>query len=66
MEKLKIACNEFMYWHFNRPGHRMLVAFVWRLPKPVVYWCVVRAATKAEPNLSPEKVTAIQMLEAMK
>lgn len=44
---------------------RLLVAIVWKLPERVVYWSVVRAACKAEPNEYPGAATAEQMLKAM-
>lgn len=37
----------------------------WLLPRKLVYWCVVRAAVKAEPNLNPSGVTAIEMMREM-
>lgn len=58
--------REFVYWRLRRPAHKAFIDIIWRLPRRVVYWCVVRAAVKVEPNTDPSDVTAAQMLEAMK
>lgn len=57
--------TEVMYWNVKRPAHRLFLSFVWALPTKVVYWCVVRAAVKVEPNANPSGVTAEQMLERL-
>lgn len=55
--------TEFKYWWIKRPAHKAFLALIWRLPRRVVYWCVVRAAVKVEPNEYPGEVTALEMLE---
>lgn len=39
--------------------------FIWKLPKRMIYWSVVRAAVKDEPG-NPSEVTALTMLERFK
>lgn len=38
----------------------------WHLPARLVYWCVVRAAVKAEPQEYPGEKTALEMLDALR
>jgi len=57
--------TELVYWHVKRPAHKAFLALIWKLPKRVVYWCVIRAAVKAEPNTNPSAVTAEQMLKVL-
>lgn len=55
---------EAKYWYITRPIKKWSLDLIWKLPRQVVYWCVVRAACKVEPNTYPGDVTAIQMMEA--
>jgi hypothetical protein len=50
----------------RRTADTLAMQIAWRLPERVVYWGVVRAAVKVEPNLSPEKVTAVEMMESLR
>lgn len=61
----KIKASEIVYWRVRRPASRLGLAIVWRLPRRVVYWCVVRAALVVEPNSYPGDVTAEQMLKTL-
>lgn len=54
---------EFKYWRISRPAEKLKLKVVWKLPDWVVYWCVIRAAVKVEPNSNPSGVTAEQMLK---
>ena len=58
------AVNEAIYWGVRRPCRRAAHMLIWRLPEPIVYWCVVRAACRVEPNTDPSGVTAGEMLDA--
>lgn len=51
------------YWHVKRRMGKIGTAIIWKLPKRVVYWCVIRAAVEVEPNYNPSAVTAEEMLE---
>jgi hypothetical protein len=53
-----------MMWRYHFK-ERLLTEIVWRLPKKIVYWCVVRAACIAEPNYYPGEVTAERMLKSL-
>lgn len=57
--------REMMYWRVRRPAHRLFLNVIWRLPRKVVYWCVIRAAVAVEPNTNPSGVTAGAMLKKM-
>lgn len=52
------------YWTRTWP-EKMLTAFVWRLPRRIVYWCVVRAAVTTKPIEYPAEATAREMLGAL-
>lgn len=41
---------------------KLLLWFVWKLPRRLIYWSVVRAAVKDQ-NEYPSEVTAIEMLK---
>lgn len=64
-QKLDAKGNWIVYWHVKRRARMLGISLVWKLPKQVVYWCVVRAACAAEPNLYPGAVSAERMLEAV-
>ena len=61
---MKLRITEAYYWHVVRPSRKLFRAIIWKLPDSVVYWCVVRAACKVEPNSNPSGVTAAQMMDA--
>jgi hypothetical protein len=52
------------YWTRLWP-EKVLTGIVWRLPRKIVYWSVVRAACAVEPNEYPGDVTAERMLKAL-
>jgi hypothetical protein len=54
--------NWLWYWHITRRVRNLGIALIFKLPKKVIYWCVVRAAVAVEPDRSPENVTASEML----
>lgn len=64
-EKSKYSArfNYWWYWNVKRRMGHLGRWFIWRLPKRVVYWCVIRAAVEVEPNYSPAGVTAEEMLK---
>lgn len=39
--------REFLYWNFRRPLERLKLAFVWMLPRSLVYWCAIRLIAHA-------------------
>ena len=39
--------REWIYWHVRRPGERLRLAFVWALPRWLVYWCAIRLMAHA-------------------
>lgn len=55
--------REFIYWRISRPAHRAFLSLVWKLPRRVIYWAVIRAAVSVEPNTDPSSVTAEDMLK---
>jgi hypothetical protein len=57
--------REFIYWRVRRPAHRLFLSFIWKLPRKVIYWAVIRAAVMTEPDLNPSSVTAEQMLQKL-
>lgn len=63
---MKLWLQEFVYWRIKRPANKLYISFIWKLPKSMVYWCVIRAASVAEPNKNPSSVTAEEMLEAIR
>ena len=63
IDKVRSKANWLWYWHIHRRLRNLGIALIWRLPKRIVYWCVVRAAVAVEPDRSPEGVTAEQMLK---
>lgn len=62
--KLKLRISENVYWWVKRPLHSLYLSFIWHLPKKMVYWCVVRAATKVKTadGSGTLNVTADQMM----
>lgn len=57
--------NWLVYWHIKRRAHHALISLVWRLPRRVIYWSVVRAAVAVESDTNPSGITAEQMLKKM-
>lgn len=55
--------NFWYYWNFTRRAGKIGRWIIWKLPKRVIYWCVLRAAVEVEPNHSPDGVTVEQMLK---
>ncbi len=57
-----------MSWRLRHWLHRkreaLLTGIVWRLPRPIVYWTVVRAAVSTRDSY-PGEATAEEMLKAM-
>lgn len=43
---------------------RAAMRIVWRMPRWLVKWAIVRAAVEVEPSTNPSSVTADQMLGA--
>ena len=62
--KIKVKISEEFYWYVKRPLHSLFLFTIWHLPKKVVYWCVVRAATKVKTadGSGTLNVTADQMM----
>jgi hypothetical protein len=65
MRWLDAKLNWLIYWHVKRRARNAGISLVWKLPKPVVRWCVVRAACIAEPQEYPGAVSAERMLNAL-
>lgn len=62
---MRAKINWLWYYYIARRT-RMWPHFVARhLPKKVLYWAVVVAAVKAEPNGNPSDVTSVQMMQAI-
>lgn len=56
---------ELFRWWLSRKQERLVMWVAWKMPRRIVYWCVVRAACKVEPNYSPADVPAIDLMRAM-
>jgi len=58
-------CSELSY-SFRRWCEHLLIAFVWKLPKKLVYWCAIRVAAEATAgkygNEMPDTVSIITAL----
>lgn len=63
VQEVRAQLNYWWYYHVKRRSGNIGRRIIWALPKRVVYWCVIRAATKVEPNSDPSDVTAKEMLE---
>jgi hypothetical protein len=59
---MRLRVLEFRWWIELKK--KALMKFVWHLPKPVIYWSVVRAVTNCEGN--PAERTCLEALDAMK
>lgn len=44
---MKTSLLEAKYWYIQRPAHKLLLWFVWKLPKTLVMWCAVRVGANA-------------------
>jgi hypothetical protein len=60
---LSAKFNYWWYWNVRRRSGVIGRKIIWKLPKRVIYWCVIRAAVEVEPNSSPAGVTAEEMLK---
>jgi hypothetical protein len=60
---MRAKLNWYWYWFVTRKIRHAGISLVWKLPKPVVYWCVIRAATKVQPDTNPSSITAEEMLK---
>lgn len=58
-----ISFVEGKYWYYKKPKEKLFLSFIWKLPRKVIYWAVIRAAVEVEPNKDPSGVTAAQMLD---
>ena len=54
------------YYYVEKRIRHFPMRLAWKLPWGVVYWCVVRAACRVEPNYPPTDVTAKQMMDSIK
>lgn len=65
MNRLRTHLDWIIYYHVKRRAEYALISFVWKLPRKIVYWCVIRAACEAEPREYPGEKTAVELLKAM-
>lgn len=63
-EKIPLSAkiNFWFYWNFKRRAGTFGRWLTWKLPRRVIYWCVVRAAVEVDHEGNPENVTASEML----
>lgn len=58
--------RERAYWLLRRPLQRLLLWFVWRLPRSLVMWCYIRVGAHATTGqFSNTIVPEIGMMEAL-
>lgn len=62
---IRSKANWYVYWYIRRRLQAWPHFVARHLPRKVVYWCVIIAAVKAEPNESPADVTALEMMKAV-
>lgn len=65
LQDLKIKFSEAKYWYLSHPAEKATITLVWKLPTRIIYWAVIRAAARVEPDRYPGDVTATQMLDAL-
>ena len=65
--KQEKTMNELLYWNFRRPLEKMRLAFVWRLPRWLVYWCAIRLIAHATQGAhSNQIVPDLSAMDALK
>lgn len=59
--------SELLYWYVRRPLGKLALAFVWALPRQLVYWCAIRvwASATSGPG-SHDDPTGITFNDALK
>lgn len=62
LSKLK----ELKYWHIDRKTRKIIPWIARKLPTKVKYYVVIHGMVTCEPNLSPEYVSGMEMLELWK
>lgn len=58
---------EFRYWRIHRPAEKLMLWFVWKLPRKLVMWCYLRVGAHATTGRFGNTIaTDITMMEALK
>jgi len=63
---LKIKTTELIYWRVRRPMSRLGYTVRSWLPDSFLYWMLIEAAVRAEPNTNPAERTVGHVLEHLK
>jgi len=63
---LKIKTTELIYWRVRRPLNRLRYKMLRRVPAGFLYWGLIEAASRAEPNANPAERTVGEVLEYLK
>lgn len=65
--KLHLRLQEARYWYISRPSEKLLLWFVWKLPRKLVMWCYCRVGAHATTGkFGNTLVPEITMMEALK
>lgn len=60
---IKLKVKEFWYWHAGRKLRNFIPWAARKLPTKLKYYVVVHGMVTVEPNLNPDRVTGMQMLD---
>lgn len=59
LDQVKYTCHKYK--------EKLMLAFVWKLPKSIVYWCAIRLGTNAtQGEYSNQSVTDLTFVDALK
>jgi hypothetical protein len=64
--KLHLTRVEAKYWYVERPAHKLMLWFVWKLPRKLVMWCYIRVGAHATTGkFGDTLVPEITMMDAL-
>jgi hypothetical protein len=65
--KLHLHLQEARYWYIERAGEKLMLWFVWKLPRKLVMWCYVRVGAHATTGqFGSTNPSELGMMEALK